>query len=84
MIRKLFSRWHNPVPEAPEMDDTAPPGSPEWYAASAEFWGQMAQFWRDQEQFWDRYAKIQKDAMWLWAVVMLLLVAVAVMSAVSG
>jgi hypothetical protein len=33
MIRKLFNRWHNPAPEAPEMDNTAPLGSPEWHAA---------------------------------------------------
>jgi hypothetical protein len=83
-MNKLFSRWHNPVPQVPEMDNTAPLGSPEWHAASAEFWHRMAQFWRDQERFWDKHAKIQRDIMWLWAVVAVLLVTAAVLSAVSG
>jgi hypothetical protein len=74
MIRKLFSRWHNP---APELDHKAPLGSPEWFAETTEFW-------RQQHQFWDKHARIQRDTMWLWAVVAALLVAVAVMSAVSG
>jgi hypothetical protein len=66
------------------MDNAAPAGSPEWYAASAEFWRQMAQFWRAQEQFWDRHAKIQWDVMWLWAAAVALLVASFVVRLVSG
>jgi hypothetical protein len=79
-MSKLFNRWHNPVPQVPEMDVNTTLGSPEWYAETAEFWRQMVEFWRQQEQFRNKHAKIQRDIRWLWAV---LLVTAAILLVVN-
>jgi hypothetical protein len=72
-MSKLFNMWHNPTPQVPELEHKAPPGSPEWYAETAKFWHQMAEFWRQQEQFRNKQVRIQKQIMWLWAVLVGLL-----------